>query len=52
MVENENVREDKMEPLAYRMKPTKLEDFYGQEDIVGKDKLVTVIPDGISVIFK
>ena len=29
-----------MEPLAYRMKPTKLEDFYGQEDIVGKDKLL------------
>lgn len=29
-----------MEPLAYRMKPTKLEDFFGQEDIVGKDKLL------------
>ncbi len=29
-----------MEPLAYRMKPTKLEDFYGQEHIVGKDKLL------------
>ena len=29
-----------MEPLAYRMKPTKLEDFYGQEEIVGKDKLL------------
>lgn len=29
-----------MEPLAYRMKPIKLEDFYGQEEIVGKDKLL------------
>ncbi len=29
-----------MEPLAYRMKPTRLEDFFGQEDVVGKDKLL------------
>ena len=29
-----------MEPLAYRMKPTTLDDFYGQEEIVGKDKLL------------
>lgn len=29
-----------MEPLAYRMKPQKLEDFVGQEHIVGKDKLL------------
>lgn len=29
-----------MEPLAYRMKPTKLDDFFGQEEIVGKDKLL------------
>ena len=29
-----------MEPLAYRMKPTTLEDFVGQEEIVGKDKLL------------
>jgi len=27
-------------PLAYRMRPTKLEEFYGQEHIVGKDKLL------------
>ena len=26
-----------MEPLAYRMKPTTLDDFYGQEEIVGKE---------------
>ena len=29
-----------MEPLAYRMKPTSLDDFYGQYEIVGKDKLL------------
>jgi putative ATPase len=29
-----------MEPLAYRMKPTKLEEFVGQEDIISKDKLL------------
>ena len=27
-------------PLAYRMRPTSLENFYGQEHIVGKDKLL------------
>ena len=27
-------------PLAFRMKPKKLEDFFGQEHIVGKDKLL------------
>lgn len=29
-----------MEPLAYRMKPKTLEDFFGQEEIVGKGKLL------------
>lgn len=29
-----------MEPLAYRMKPKTLEDFYGQQDIVGENKLL------------
>lgn len=29
-----------MEPLAYRMKPTKLEDFYGQKEIIGENKLL------------
>ena len=29
-----------MEPLAYRMKPKSLEDFYGQEEVVGKNKLL------------
>ncbi len=27
-------------PLAFRMKPTTLEEFYGQEHIIGKDKLL------------
>ena len=29
-----------MEPLAYRMKPKTLDDFFGQEDIISKDKLL------------
>ncbi|MCX8075049.1 MAG: replication-associated recombination protein A [Clostridia bacterium] len=29
-----------MEPLAYRMRPETLEEFFGQEHIVGKDKLL------------
>ena len=29
-----------MEPLAYRMKPRVLEEFFGQEHIVGNDKLL------------
>lgn len=29
-----------MEPLAYRMKPKTLDDFFGQYEIVGKDKLL------------
>ncbi len=29
-----------MEPLAYRMKPKTLEEFFGQEDIISKDKLL------------
>ena len=33
--------EDKSRPLADRMKPKKLEDFIGQEDIVGEDKLLS-----------
>ncbi|MCX7842495.1 MAG: replication-associated recombination protein A [Clostridia bacterium] len=31
---------EKKEPLAYRMSPRTLEDFVGQEHIVGKDKLL------------
>lgn len=29
-----------MEPLAYRMKPKTLEEFFGQEEIIGKEKLL------------
>lgn len=29
-----------MEPLAYRMRPKTLDEIYGQEHIVGKDKLL------------
>ncbi|MEG1008816.1 MAG: replication-associated recombination protein A [Clostridia bacterium] len=29
-----------MEPLAYKMKPTSLEEFVGQDEIVGNDKLL------------
>lgn len=29
-----------MEPLAYRMKPKTLDDFFGQEEIIGDDKLL------------
>ncbi len=29
-----------MEPLAYRMKPRSLEEFFGQEHIIGKDRLL------------
>lgn len=29
-----------MEPLAYRMKPKSLNEFFGQEDIVGENKLL------------
>ncbi|NLD46231.1 MAG: replication-associated recombination protein A [Clostridiaceae bacterium] len=31
---------DKKEPLAHRMRPKTLEDFFGQEDIVGNGKLL------------
>ena len=29
-----------MEPLAYRMKPKTLDEFFGQEEIIGKDRLL------------
>lgn len=38
----ENVNQDKKDqPLAYRMRPTSLEEFYGQEEIVGENKLLS-----------
>ena len=29
-----------MEPLAHRVRPTKLEEFVGQEEILGQDKIL------------
>lgn len=38
----ENIESDKKDqPLAYRMRPKKLEDFFGQEEIVGENKLLS-----------
>lgn len=38
----ENVDKDKKDqPLAYRMRPKSLEEFYGQEEIVGENKLLS-----------
>ena len=38
------------EPLAYRMRPKKLEDYVGQEHVIGKDKLLyrTIKADRLS----
>lgn len=40
------------EPLAYRMRPKTLDEFVGQEHIVGKDKLLyrTIKADRLSSI--
>ena len=38
----ENLNQDKKDqPLAYRMRPRNLEEFFGQKDIVGKNKLLS-----------
>ena len=43
---------DTSKPLAYRVRPKTLEDFVGQEHIVGKDKLLyrTIKADRLSSI--
>ena len=43
---------DLNEPLAYRMKPKTLEDYVGQEHILGKDKILyrTIKADRLSSI--
>ena len=43
---------DLNKPLAYRMRPTTLEEFVGQEDVVGKDKILyrTIKADRLSSI--
>lgn len=40
------------EPLAYRVRPRRLEDFVGQEHILGEDKLLyrTIKADRLSSI--
>ena len=40
------------EPLAYRMRPKTLEDYVGQEHILGKDKILyrTIMADRLSSI--
>ena len=40
------------EPLAYRMSPKTLDDYVGQEDILGKDKILyrTIKADRLSSI--
>ena len=40
------------EPLAFRMKPETLEDYVGQEHILGKDKIlyITIKADRLSSI--
>ena len=38
----ENLNQDKKDqPLAYRMRPRNLEEFFGQKDIVGENKLLS-----------
>ena len=43
---------DMSKPLAYRMMPEKLEDYVGQEHILGKDKILyrTIKADRLSSI--
>ena len=43
---------DLSEPLAYRMMPQTLEEYVGQEDILGKDKILyrTIKADRLSSI--
>ncbi len=43
---------DQSKPLAYRVRPKKLEDFVGQEHILGKDKILyrTILADRLSSI--
>src|SRR6056297_2249295 len=42
LFENKNSQENKNDrPLAYRMRPRSLDEFYGQEEIVGENKLLS-----------
>jgi len=37
---NENKNNNKEQPLAYRMRPKSLDEIYGQEDIMGENKIL------------
>ncbi len=39
LFEQENESFD-FKPLAYKMRPTTLDEFYGQEDVVGKNSAI------------
>ena len=43
---------DQSKPLAYRVRPKRLEDFVGQEHLLGKDKILyrTILADRLSSI--
>lgn len=43
---------DKKEPLAFRLRPKKLEDYVGQEHVIGRDKILyrTIMADRLSSI--
>jgi len=43
---------DLNKPLAHRVRPTKLEDFVGQEEVLGKDKILyrTIIADRLTSV--
>ena len=36
-----------MEPLAHRVRPTKLEEFVGQEEVLGKEEAEKIIEKAI-----
>ena len=40
LFENNSNENEHKQPLAYRMRPKNLSDIYGQEDIMGKDKIL------------
>lgn len=52
MAEERKKKMDLSKPLAYRMSPQTLEDYVGQEHILGKDKILyrTIKADRLSSI--
>lgn len=43
---------EKKEPLAFRIRPQKLDDYVGQKHVIGKDKILyrTIMADRLSSI--